>query len=189
MRKLIMWDMVTLDGFFEGPNKGEIDWFLFEEDELQPYILESQMGAEMLLFGRVTYEGMAEYWQTAEGPIADFMNSIPKVVFSRTLETADWNNTRLVEDNAAAEVLQLKREGDGTIFVFGSADFSSTLMEAGLVDEYRLGINPLLLGAGTLFFKGSSKRVDLKLVEARPLKSGLVILHYQPARAHEEGDT
>src|SRR5690606_38616179 len=134
-----------------------IDWFLFEEEELEPYILESQMGAGTLLFGRVTYEGMASYWPSEEGPIAEFMNSVPKVVFSRTLDTADWNNTRLVKDNAAEEVRQLKEEDGGTIFVFGSADFTSTLIEHDLIDEYRLGINPLLLGRGTPFFKGSEK--------------------------------
>lgn len=181
MRKLIAWDMITLDGFFEGPNKGDIDWFLFEEEELEPYILESQMRAGTLLFGRVTYEGMAEYWRSAEGTIAEFMNSVEKVVFSRTLESADWSNTRLVKDNAAEEVSKLKGQDGRAIFVFGSADFTSTLIEHDLIDEYRIGINPLLLGTGTPFFKGSKRRVDLKLVEARPLKSGLVILHYQPA--------
>jgi dihydrofolate reductase len=139
------------------------------------------MDAEVLLFGRVTYEGMAEYWQTAEGTIADFMNSVQKVVFSRTLDSVDWTNSRLVNDSVPEAVRRLKQEGNGTMFVFGSADFSSTLIEQGLVDEYRLGINPLILGTGTPFFKGGGRRVDLKLVHARPLKSGLVILHYQPA--------
>jgi dihydrofolate reductase len=124
---------------------------------------------------------MASYWPSEEGPIADFMNNVLKVVFSRTLDTVDWNNTRLVKESAVEEVRKPKEADGRTIFVFGSAGFSSTLIEAGLVDEYRFGINPLLLGSGTPFFKGSSKRVDLKLVEARPLKSGLVILHYQPA--------
>jgi dihydrofolate reductase len=179
MRKVIMWNMVTLDGFFEGPNKGQIDWFLFD-DELEKYIIDSQMSADMLLFGRVTYEGMAAYWPSAEGQIADFMNSVPKVVFSRTLERADWNNTRLVKENVPEEVSQLKQQPDGDIFVFGSADFASTLMQHGLVDEYRFGINPVVLGGGTPFFKGSPHRLNLKLLEARTLKSGLVLLHYKP---------
>jgi dihydrofolate reductase len=177
MRKVILWNMITLDGFFEGPNKGQLDWFLFD-DELERYIIDSQKSADTLLFGRVTYEGMAAYWPSAEGKIADSMNRVSKVVFSRTLERADWNNTRLVKENAPEEVLCLKQQPGGDIFVFGSADFASMLMEHGLVDEYRFGITPILLGSGTPFFKGSAHRFNLKLVEARTLKSGLVILHY-----------
>jgi dihydrofolate reductase len=179
MRKLIMWNMVTLDGFFEGPAKGQIDWFRFDAD-LEKYILETQQSADTLLFGRVTYKGMAAYWPSAEGQIADFMNSVPKVVFSRTMEKADWNNTRLVKEQAPEEVSKLKQRPGGDIFVFGSADFSATLIEHGLVDEYRFGINPVLLGSGVPFFKGGAATRNLALIEARPLNSGLVILHYRP---------
>jgi dihydrofolate reductase len=179
MRKLIAWDMITLDGFFEGPAPGQIDWFLFDE-ELEKYILDTQKDADTLLFGRVTYEMMAAYWPTAEGQIADFMNSVPKVVFSRNLEQADWNNTRLVKDNVFEEVSKLKQEPGGDIFIFGSADFTSTLMQHGLIDEFRFGINPVVLGAGVPFFKGNVENLKLRLLEAKPLKSGLVILHYAP---------
>jgi dihydrofolate reductase len=179
MRKVITWNMLTLDAFFEGPEKGQIDWFLFD-DELEKYITETQEAAGTLLFGRVTYEGMASYWPSAEGKIADFMNRVPKVVFSRTLEKAGWNNTRLVKENVAEAVLQLKQQPGGDIFVFGSADFSATLMQHGLVDEYRFAINPVVLGSGTPFFKGSPRSLNLKLLEARTLKSGLLILHYKP---------
>ena len=179
MRKLILWDMLSLDGYFEGPGKGDIDWFRFD-DELERYITELQAAADTLLFGRVTYEGMAAYWPTAEGQIADFMNSVPKVVFSRTLEKADWNNTTLVKENAPEVVAKLKQQPGGDIFVFGSADFAATLIERGLVDEFRFGINPVLLGSGVPFFKGSGETRNLTLVEAKPLSSGLVILHYTP---------
>jgi dihydrofolate reductase len=179
MRKVIMWDMLSLDGYFEGPEKGGIDWFRFDE-ELEEYIRETQMSADTLLFGRVTYEGMAAYWPSAEGWIADFMNSVPKVVFSRTLEAADWNNTTLVKENAPEEVSKLKQRPGGDIFVFGSADFSATLTEHGLVDEYHIGINPVLLGSGVPFFKGSHQQRNLMLLEAKPFSSGLVILHYKP---------
>jgi dihydrofolate reductase len=174
-----MWNMVTLDGFFEGPNKGQIDWFLFD-DELEKYIIESQMAADTLLFGRVTYEGMAAYWPTAEGRIADFMNNVLKVVFSRTLQSAGWNNTRLVNEHVPEEVSHLKQQPGGDIFLFGSANLASTLMQHGLIDEYRLGVNPIVLGGGTPLFKGSPDRLNLKLLESRILKSGLVILHYRP---------
>src|SRR5262249_2226131 len=109
-----------------------------------------------------------------------FMNRVPKVVFSRTLEKAEWNNTRLVRANVPQEVAHLKQQPGGDIFVFGSANLASTLMEHGLVDEYRFGINPVVLGSGTPLFKGSPSRLNLKLREAWPLKSSLVILHYKP---------
>jgi dihydrofolate reductase len=171
--------MISLDGYFEGPEKGNIDWFRFD-DELEKYILETQMEAGTLLFGRVTYELMAAYWPSAEGQIADFMNRVQKVVFSQSLHKADWNNTRLVTENAADEVRMLKQEPGGTIFVFGSADFTATLMQNDLIDEYRIGLNPIVLGRGTPMFKGSEDAQALRLLSSRPLSSGLVLLHYAP---------
>jgi dihydrofolate reductase len=179
MRNVIMFNMVSLDGFFAGPNQ-EIDWFVFDED-LERYIKATQMmKADTLLFGRVTYEGMAAYWPSAEGDLADFMNKVPKVVFSRTLDKAEWNNSRLVKDNVLEEVSRLKQQPGKDIFLYGSADFASTLIQHGLVDEYRLGVNPVVLRGGTALFKGSPARLNLKLLEARPLTSGVVILHYKP---------
>jgi dihydrofolate reductase len=171
--------MVTVDGFFEGPNRN-IDWFVFD-DELEKYILETQVNADTLLFGRVTYQLMADYWPSAEGRIADFMNAVPKVVVSKTLNKAEWNNTRLIRDNAPGKIAELKQQPGKDIFVFGSANLSSTLMQHGLIDEYRLGVNPIVLGSGTPLFNGGRSKLDLKLLETRPLKSGVVILHYQPA--------
>lgn len=179
MRKVILWDMVTVDGFFEGPGH-DLDWFVFEE-ELERYILETQEQAGTLLFGRVTYEMMAAYWPSATGRIADFMNGIEKVVFSRTMKDPGWNNAR-VEKDVMTAVNALKAGDGGDIFVFGSADFSNELIRNDLVDEYRIGINPVILGRGTPFFKGGEPRRGLKLLEARTLKSGVVILHYAPQR-------
>ena len=180
MRKLIMWNMITLDGFFEGPGH-DIGWFVFE-DELESYIHETQLAADTLLFGRVTYEMMAAYWPSAEGPIADFMNSARKFVATRTLDKAEWNNTSLIRDNVPEEVARLKQEAGKDIFVFGSANLSSTLMSQGLFDEYRIAVNPVVLGSGTPLFKNGSDKLNLKLLETRPLKSGVVVLHYAPAR-------
>lgn len=181
MRKLIVWNLVTLDGFFEGPKSWEIDWHEYVwGDELEQLSIEQSKSADMLLFGRVTYQGMADYWTSAEGEIADFMNSVPKVVFSTTLEKADWNNTRLVKARAEEEVLALKQESGKDLFIFGSANLSSTLMQRGLIDEYRLGITPVVLGGGNPLFKPSPNRMKMKLLEARPLKSGCVIVRYQP---------
>jgi dihydrofolate reductase len=180
MRRLIMWNMVTLDGFFEGTQSWEIDWHVWGDD-LEQLSLEQLRSADMLLFGRLTYQGMAGFWQTATGEVAELMNSIPKVVFSRTLESADWDNSRLVKTNAEQEVARLKQQPGKDLFIFGSADFSSALMKAGLIDEYRLGLNPILLGGGNPLFKPMPERMRMKLLEARPLESGCLILRYQPA--------
>jgi dihydrofolate reductase len=180
MRKVVMWNMVTPEGYFEAPGH-DLSWFVFD-DELGSYITDSQKEASLLLFGRSTYEMMAAYWPTAEGQIADFMNSVEKVVFSRTLKGADWNNTRLVGDDVAGEVRHLKATGSGDIFVFGSADLASTLVPVGLVDEFRFGVNPVLLGSGVPLLKGGFERTSLELLSVKALKSGVVILHYQPRR-------
>src|SRR3989442_5154018 len=136
VRKLIMWNLVTLDGFFEGPKSWDLDWHdTVWGEELEQYSIEQSSSTGALLFGRVTYEGMASYWPSQKGAIADFMNTIPKVVFSRTLEEADWNNTTLVKDNVIDEVRKLKKQPGKTLFVFGSADLSATLLEHGLSDE------------------------------------------------------
>lgn len=186
MRKLIMWNMVTLDGFFEGSKPWELDWHEYVwGEELEQLSLDQLKTAGLLLFGRATYQGMAEYWSKAEGDVADFMNSIPKVVFSRTLTTAEWNNTKLVSDDAAGEVVRLKKEAGRDLFIFGSARLSSALMQHGLIDEYRLGLNPLVLGGGTPLFKPGFGRVRMRLLEVRPLESGCVILRYEPDMKNE----
>jgi dihydrofolate reductase len=181
MRKVIMWNLVTLEGFFEGRKSWEIDWHEYVwGEELEQFSIEQLKSAGMLLFGRVTYEGMAGYWPSQKGEIADFMNSIPKVVFSRTLERAEWNNTRLVKENAEEEVVKLKQQPGKDLFIFGSADLSSMLIRHGLIDEIRLAVVPVILGAGNPLFKPSPDRMRMKLLEAKPLKSGCVILRYQP---------
>ncbi len=180
MRKLIMWNLITLDGYFEGAKSWDLPWHeRFWGEELERFSLEQLESAGALLFGRVTYEGMAAYWQTAQGNVADYMNSLPKVVCSRTLQTATWNNTTLVKDNVAGEVARLKQQGNGNIYVFGSADLSKTLLNEGLFDEYRFGIAPVVYGKGRLLFSDGLKPQELKLLESRPLSTGCVILRYQ----------
>jgi dihydrofolate reductase len=175
-----MWNLLTLDGFFEGTKSWELDFHQYAwGDELERLSLDQLHTADMLLFGRVTDEGMVAHWQTAKGEIADLTNRLPKVVFSRTLERADWVNTKLVKGNVAAEMHELKRKGEGDIFVFGSADLSATLMEHGLFDEYRLALVPVLLGRGKPLFGPNLSQLRLKLLEARPLSTGCVILRYE----------
>lgn len=183
MSRLIMWNLMTLDGFFEGAKSWDLGWHdSVWGPELEALSLEQLRAAEAILFGRVTYQGMAAYWTTAkdEGEVTGLMNSVRKVVFSRTLERAEWNNTRLVSRNAADEVAAMKERGKGDLLVFGSGELSASLAERGLFDEYRLAVAPVVLGAGKqLFGRGHSQR--LALLETRPLKSGGVILRYRPA--------
>ena len=132
------------------------------------------------MFGRTTYQGMADYWTKETGPIADFMNGVEKVVASRTLDTAAWNNSRILDGAVPAAVEALKREPGGDIYVFGSADLVDDLLRHELVDEYRLCLAPVVLGKGNPLFKPADKWLELTLTGTRPLKTGAVILTYQP---------
>lgn len=113
------------------------------------------------------------------------MNSLPKLVCSWTLDRADWNNTKLIKGDIAAQFRELKQQGDGNMFVFGSADLSRTLMEEGLFDEYRIAVVPVVLGSGKPLFGRGTERLRLKLLDTRALPSGCVILRYEPWRAQE----
>lgn len=177
-----MWNLVTLDGYFEGPKPWEIDWHdTVWGPELERLSIDQLSSAGGLLFGRVTYEGMAGFWPTQKGEVAELMNRIPKFVFSRTLTRADWSNSQLVREDAAREVARLREQDGKDLFLFGSARLSSALTAAGLIDEYRIAIAPILLGGGNPLFKPMPNRLKLKLLEARPLDSGGMILRYAPA--------
>ncbi len=179
MRKLILWNIITLDGFFEGNQNWDLPFHnVVWGDELEKLSIEQLQSADYLVFGRVTYEGMAAYWIHETGVIADLMNAIPKIVFSRTLESADWNNTTLFRDNAAAEINQLKEQSGRDMYVFGSANLSETLIHEDLFDEYRIGIAPVFLGSGKRLFKEGTNPKNLKLVSTQPLKTGGVVLKY-----------
>jgi dihydrofolate reductase len=180
MRRLVMWNLMSLDGCFEGESKWDL-WFheTVWGPELERLSIEQTGAADMLLFGRVTWQGMAAHWTTAEGPIADIMNRIPKVVVSRTLEHADWSGSRILRGDAVEGVRALKQEGDGEILVFGSGELSTTLLANDLFDELRLCIAPVLLGAGTPLFHGDSGR-SMKLLDVKPLATGGVIVRYDP---------
>jgi dihydrofolate reductase len=185
MRKLIVWNLMTLDGYFEGKEPWQLDFHMLAwGDELERYATELGNEGDMLVFGRKTYEGMASYWQTAtETPeIAKYMNGIAKIAVSRTLKQADWNNTRVVSD-PVAELTALKQQSGKTMFVFGSAELADSLAKAGLIDEYRICLVPVILGGGNPHFKPASAQVPLKLLEAKALKTGGVILRYEPVKA------
>lgn len=175
--------MITLDGFFEGPNQ-DISWHNVD-DEFNEFAIDQLKEVGTLLFGRVTYQGMASYWPTdfakQDDPVvARLMNDLPKIVFSTTLNSAEWNNSRLVKENAAEEVSKLKGQPGKDIAIFGSSDLATSLAEAGLIDEYRIIVNPVFLGHGTPLLKGIKDRLNLKLLKARTFNSGNVLLYYVP---------
>ncbi len=183
MRKIIVSEMVTPDGFFAGPN-GEIDWFVWNE-EMAKYAIDLISTVDTILFGRITYELMASYWPTASAPaedpiIIDKMNNSLKFVFSRTMERADWKNTKLIKEITAEEILKMKEQPGKNMVIYGSGSIVSALMNLGLIDDYRLFINPVVLGSGKPLFKNIKDRHNLKLVNAKALKSGVVLLQYEP---------
>lgn len=175
-----MWNIITLDGYFEG----EKNWDLSFHDtiwgpELEKLGLEQLRTADYLVFGRVTYEGMAAYWKKADGEnseITRLMNSTPKLVFSKTLKEVDWNNTTLINGDPSTEIPKLKAQGNGAMYVFGSADLSKTLINDDLYDEYRIGIAPVILGKGRPLFEQGIASRNLSLISTQPLASGGVVL-------------
>jgi dihydrofolate reductase len=174
-----MWNLVTLDGYFEGDQNWDLTFHnLVWGQELEKLSVEQLHSADYLVFGRVTYEGMAAYWTKEEGEIADLMNRIPKLVFSKTLKSADWNNTTLISENATDEIRKYKLKDGKDMYVFGSANLSETFINDNLFDEYRILIVPAILGSGQpLFRKGNSPK-NLSLVSTQQLSTGGVILKY-----------
>jgi dihydrofolate reductase len=179
MRKLIMWNIITLDGYFEGDHNWDLS---FHETiwgpELEKLSLEQLHSADYLVFGRVTYEGMAAYWRAEKGEIADLMNAIPKIVFSQTLKTADWNNTTLINEDPSAAIKRLKEEGDGDMYIFGSAVLSEAFINDDLFDEYRIGIAPVIRGSGRPLFRQGISGQKLSLISSQQLSTGGVVVKY-----------
>jgi dihydrofolate reductase len=174
-----MWNLITLDGYFEGEKNWDLSFHeLVWGPELEHRSLEQLNQASHLLFGRVTYEGMAAYWKTAKDEIADFMNNLPKIVCSRTLKVADWNNSILIKDNIAAEINKLKASSDKDIYVFGSANLSETLIKENLIDEYRICIAPVIAGKGRHLFSQGLPERKLLLTSSQSLKNGGVVFTY-----------
>jgi dihydrofolate reductase len=178
MRKVIVSNVASLDGFFETPDK-KLDWVVTDA-EFFDYAKSMLRAADTLLFGRATYEHMANYWPTAPAEeIAEKMNNLPKLVFSRNLQKVEWNNSRLAKKNPEEEVSKLKEQPGKDMVVLGSATVASCLLQAGLVDEYRVILQPVLIVKGNPLFKDITERMQLKLISARAFGSGVVLLNYQ----------
>jgi dihydrofolate reductase len=175
---------ISVDGFFEGPNR-ELDWHLVDDELMRHFNAElATMGG--FLDGRVTYQLMADFWPTADadpassGPNAEFARiwrDMPKRVYSRTLESAEWNTT-VVRDVVAEEVMALKSQPGGDL-VIGGANLAATFARLDLIDEYRLYVHPVIVGRGSPLFPLSTATVDLKLVETQRFGNGVVYLRYQ----------
>jgi dihydrofolate reductase len=185
LRKLSVFNLVTLDGYFAGEG-GDISWHMVD-GEFQEFANAASNSGDTLLFGRVTYELMAGFWPTPEAirtdpVVAAGMNKAEKIVFSRTLQKADWNNTRLVKTDMLAEVRKLKQQPGKDLTVLGSGTIVSQLAQEGLIDEYQILLNPVAIGKGRTMFEGIRDKIVLKLVKTRTFGNGNVLLTYEPAR-------
>ncbi len=189
MGRIIVSEFLTLDGVMEDPGGAEGfsrgGWaFQFNRGAAgDKFKLDEVMQADTLLVGRVTYQGFAEAWPSRTGEFADKMNNMPKVVVSKTLQDPQWNNTKVVKTNVADELSKLRSSTHGDILVAGSRQLVQTLMDNGLVDEYRLMVFPVVLGEGKRLFNGGGKQAPLELVESQAVGDGVMILVYHPAKS------
>jgi dihydrofolate reductase len=186
VRKIVMSMSVSLDGFMEGPDR-DLSWHRVD-DEVHEHFNEELAAMGAFLNGRVTYQLMAEFWPTADSdpdstrPMVEFARiwrDMPKIVYSRTLERAGWNTT-VVRDVVVDEVLALKAQPGGDL-ALGGADLAATFRRYDLIDEYRLYVHPVLVGAGTPLFSRSDTRTDLRLAGTRTFGNGVVLLRYERA--------
>ena len=193
MRKIIWMMSVSVDGYMEGPNR-EIDWHMVD-DELHRDFNGWLAGAGGFLEGRVTYELMAQFWPTADQDptappavveFARIWRDMPKVVYSRTLDRADWNAT-VVHDVVPAEVLALKTQPGGNL-VLGGADLGAEFARHDLIDEYRLYVHPIVIGRGTPMLQPSDAKVALGLIETHTFGNGVVMLRYERRRSRATGE-
>lgn len=181
MRKVVVMMSMSLDGFV-APAKGAPDHRSMPEDPaLKKIKLDWIRQAGTHAMGRVTYNEMAGHWPLSTDEYAAPMNELPKVVFSKTLERADWNNSRVARGDLAEEISALRLEPGGDIIAWGGASFVQALSRAGLVDEYRLVINPIALGDGLPLFKDLAAPIELQLAQATRYANGAVLHIYRPA--------
>jgi dihydrofolate reductase len=188
VKKILFFMLVSVNGYYERGKWG-LDWHNVDE-EFSAFALEQLESVDTLVLGRATYEGFAAYWPTAEAiadapAIAEKMNGLPKVVFSNSLDRAEWSNTRVVSGEPGAmaeEIERLRREPGKDTIVFGSSDLAASLSEHGLIDEYRIMVNPIALADGKPLFEGMKADLPLKLLRARTFESGNVLLYYERAR-------
>jgi dihydrofolate reductase len=187
MGKIGSFTHVSLDSFFAGPN-GEIDWFKGEDEEDREFSARASSRSGTLIFGHTTYEMMAAYWPTPEAmkgnpDVARAMNATPKIVFSKTMKPVKdgpvWKNVRVLHDINREAILKLKEEAGGDFVILGSGSIVQQFAKLGLIDEFQLMVNPVILGAGKYLFRDMN-RMNLKLIETRTFRNGGVFLRYAP---------
>ena len=187
MRKLVAFTNVSVDGYFAGPN-GEIDWFKNNDEEDRQFMIEQASPSATLMFGRTTYEMMAGYWPTPaaarDNPVvAGVMNRVPKIVFSKTMKPVKdghvWKNVRVFHGINPEEIVALKKQAGGDIAILGSGSLVQQFANLGLIDEYGLLVNPVILGAGKYLFS-NVKKINLNLLAIRTFRNGKVFLRYRP---------
>jgi dihydrofolate reductase len=188
MRRLMVFNSVTLDGYFTS-RAGEIGWAHRDtgDAEFNAFVAENAKGGGQLLFGRKTYQEMAGYWPTPQAKrdnpdVAEGMNRMPKVVFSRTLQSADWSNTSLIKGDPAEAVRRLKGEAGPDMVLMGSGSIVAQLAKAGLIDEYQVVLTPVAIGGGRTMFEGLDADLPLRLTRSRVFPHGKVWLSYEPKR-------
>ncbi len=185
MKKLLVFQHMSLDGYFVDKN-GDMSWAKNDNDEeFNAFASENAKGGGVLLFGRVTYELMASFWPTPQAlenlPIvAERMNNGPKIVFSRTMKKASWNNTRLVKGDLVSEIRKMKKEPGEGMAILGSGSIVAQLAEEDVIDEYQIVVNPIALGGGRTMFDGIKEKLNLKLTKSKTFRNGKVFLCYEP---------
>jgi dihydrofolate reductase len=184
MPKLVVYNSMSLDGYFTDAN-GDMSWAHKRDPEWQAFVTENAGSGGQLLFGRVTYDMMASFWPTPlaaqSNPIVvERMNNLQKYVFSTTLDKASWNNTRLFKGDLANEVRKLKQQPGPNIVIMGSGSVVAQLADAGLIDEYQIVLNPLVVGGGRTLFEGVKRKLPMKLARSRAFGNGNVVLFYEP---------
>jgi len=188
MRKIIVSMNVTLDGYMAGP-ECELDWhFKSWNEEMARATAEQLSRADTILLGGITYRGMASYWTSTPVSLlapredldfADMLNRYPKVVFSKSMSTVNWNNSRLAKKDIAVEVDELKHEPGKDMIIYGSGKIVTILTKLGLVDEFRMWVHPVVIGCGKPLFKDLQKALQLQLFKTETFRSGVVILFYE----------
>lgn len=183
MRILSSFNFVTLNGFFEGANH-DLSWHKHGEEE-SDFAMEGLKSDSIILYGRVTYQMMASFWPTPMAAemfpeMAAGMNKAEKIVFSRTLKNAEWNNTTIISNNIFDEVRKMKESPGRDMTILGSGSIVRQFAEEGLIDVIQVMVDPVVLGNGTPLFRNLRKQLDLKLTDTRTFKSGVVLLSYKP---------
>lgn len=183
MGKLSVFNFITLNGFYKDSEQNT-SWHK-QDEEGSSFAAKNLKSDSILVFGRITYEHMIAFWPTPQAiksmpEVANGMNSAEKIVFSKTMKKADWNNTRLIKEDIVGEMKKLKK-GDKNLTILGSGTIVTQFADAGLIDTYQFMLDPTAIGKGTPVFNDMKRQLDLKLISANTLKNGAVVLIYQPA--------